>query len=290
MFPYIQKEARLKRERIWKGCVSFIDIIFIVSVVSTVLTAQEYTGLVQRALDDTSFHWSSAETEGIKLFYKADSFAERHRMMLLRSAQVSVEEVLESMGEKGYDRVLHVFYVDTRKEMERIVGRPVAGYADWTGSGVFLVFNPDWRSFDKHEITHVLTMSMWGTPDPTSRWMIEGVAIYCDGWCREYSVDEIAWYLLSRDQLPPLQELFENFAELGEIRAGFYAASVIGFIRNTYGVMALRNLWMNGSVDLAGSLGSTINEVENSWKKYLKERVGDDGQIDMERIEELGCG
>ncbi|UCE18142.1 MAG: hypothetical protein JSV84_14965 [Gemmatimonadota bacterium] len=269
---------------------SLIGFVFIALALASVFSAQEYVSLVKRALDDSSFHWRSFEAEDVRLFYKPDSFAERHRVMLVRSAKASVEEVLKFLGEPGYDRILHVFYVDTRKEMDRIIGRPVAGYADWTGSGVFLVLNPEWRSFDTHEITHVLSMSLWGTPDPTSRWMVEGVAVSCDGWCQEYSVDEIASYLLSQDQLPPLHELFRNFAELGEIRAGFYAASVIGFVRNRYGPDALRDLWMNGSGDLSGSLGSTIDEIEASWKKYLKETAGNEIQIDLENIEELECG
>jgi hypothetical protein len=263
-----------------------VGLILLVSVANGIL-AQD---LVRRALEDSNIDWNSSEAQGVQIFYKPGSFAERHRAMLLRSVRVAIAEVLEFTGDPQYDRTLHVFYVDSRQEMEEIVGQPVSGYSNWTASGIFVVFNPQWRSFEKHETTHVLTMGVWGAPDPSSRWMIEGVSIYADGWCREYSIDVIAYYLLTHDRLPPLEKLFEDFAELGEIRAGVYAASVIGFIRKTYGAEALRNMWTNGSRDLTESLGSPIDQVETSWQEYLRQIVGDDVEIDMESIEELGCG
>ena len=70
---------------------------------------------------------------------------------------------------------------------------------------------------------------------PEYRWMIEGIAIAADGWCREYSVDEIALYLLNRGELPPFDEFFERYATLGEVRGGIYAASIIGFIQQKHG-------------------------------------------------------
>jgi len=59
--------------------------------------------------------------------------------------------------------------------------------------------------------------------------MIEGIAVYCDRWCREYSIDEIEFNFLSNEQFPPLQELFDNFANLGEILAGISATNFIWF-------------------------------------------------------------
>jgi hypothetical protein len=246
--------------------------------------------LVTRALEDSSFTWRSSESEGVRIYYQPASFAERHRAMLLRSASGALREALECLDEPKYERPLQVFYVNSRQEMERLVGRAVTGFANWDESGVFVVFNPEWRSFEKHEITHVLTMELWGAPDPGSRWMVEGLPIYCDGWCREYSVDEIAFKLLSSGELPPLEQFFDDFAKLGEIRAGFYAASVIGFIRLTYGAEALRALWLNGHGDLEESIGVDADRLETSWKRYLKSAVDTNVEVNLESIKRLGCG
>lgn len=246
--------------------------------------------LVTRALEDSAFTWRSSEAKGVRIYYQAGSFAERHRAMLLRSAAGALEEALECLEEPEYGRLLRVFYVDSREQMQRIVGQPVTGFANWSASGVFVVFNPEWRSFEKHEITHVLTMELWGDPNTGSRWMIEGIPIYCDGWCREYTVDQIAFHLLSSGDLPPLKKFFDDYATLGEIRGGFYAASVIGFIRRTYGAEALRALWVNGHGGLRESIGVDADELEASWKSYLRSKVSADVKVDIETIQRLGCG
>jgi hypothetical protein len=265
-------------------------LVLLLIVFATKAMGQIPGDFVQKALDDSTFTWLSTSSEGIRVFYQKDSFAERHRMMLLRSVKSTVDEVLELLEEPAYEPLLNVFYLESRDEMLRIVGRPYSGFSDWTASGIFVVLNPEWRSFEKHEFAHVVTMGVWGSPDVTSRWMIEGIAVDCDGWCREYTVDEIAFHLLSNDQLPLLQELFDDFANLGEIRAGIYAASFIGFIRKTFGARKLRDLWLNGVGDLKELLGDDLNQVENSWRLYLEQNVRKDIEVDLDTIKKLGCG
>ena len=251
---------------------------------------QNATGLVQQALDNPEFEWNSIRSDEVILFHQPGTFAGRHRLALLRSAEIAIAEVLEFMDEPEYTRPLHVFYVGSRGEMEKLVGQPYTGFATWTASGIFLVCNPEWRSFDKHEITHVFTMGMWGSPDPSSRWMIEGVSIYNDGWCGEYSIDEIAAEFLSQNKLPPLDTLFTDYRELGEIKAGMYSGSFIGFLRETYGAYAVRGLWKDGTAQIEELLGQNIQQLEKSWKSYLLNKVGADVDVDLEKINDKGCG
>jgi hypothetical protein len=260
--------------------------LLILILATTGSLAQRSDDYVRKALEDSTFTWTSTASDRVTIYCEEGSFADQHRMMILRSVSAALDDVLELLGEAEYRAPLNVFYLDSREEMERIVGRPYAGFSNWGANGVFLVLNPEWRSFEKHEITHMVTMGMWGAPDETSRWMIEGVAVYCDGWCREYTVDEVAMSLLSSGELPPL---FENYADLGEIRAGFYAASVIGFIQHTYGSQALRNLWTNGCGGLKGLLGDDVGGIENAWKDYLKQKVTTDPHMDLDIINKEGC-
>ncbi len=259
-------------------------------VMAARISAQTEVDFAKRALEDSTFTWRALGTDREAIYYQPGSFADRHRAMLLRSVSNAVSEALECLGEGGFDRLIRVFYTESREEMNRIVGQPVSGFAEWTASSVFVVLNPEWRSFEKHEITHVLTMELWGRPSSSSRWMIEGIAVYCDGWCREYNVDEIAYHLLSHGQLPPLENLFEDFTSLGEIRGGVYAASVIGFIRQRYGTDALRKLWLNGCDELTELLGADVDEVEALWRDHLESTVDKDTHVDFEVILDLGCG
>lgn len=252
--------------------------------------AQQSGTLVGGALSDSSFAWRSSEIDAVRIYYLPDSHAERHRMTLIRSVTKTIEETSELFESPPYERTLHVFYVESREEMNRLVGMPATGYADWSGSGIFLVVNPDWRSFEKHEFAHILTMGGWGRPAPDSRWMIEGIAIYADGWCRQYRTDEIAYHFLAAGDLPPLREFTQDHAALGEIRAGFYAGSVIGFIHATYGTEALRDLWTNGGESFTATAGVGLDGVEEQWKSYLKTKVGGGAEVDVEAIDDQGCG
>jgi len=268
----------------------YYQIVMVLLIISTNAIGQTSDDFVTKALNDSTFTWLSASSNGIRIFYQKDSFAEKHRMMLLRSAKTSVDEVLELLDEPAYEPLLNVFYLDSRDEMKRIVGQTYSGFANWTANAIFIVLNPEWRSFEKHEFAHVITMGIWGTPHITSQWMIEGIAVYCDGWCREYTVDEVAFHFLSNDQLPSLQELFNDYVSLGEIRAGLSAASFIGFIHETYGASKLRILWFNGVMDIEKLLGEDLRQIENSWRLYLKKKVRKEIQVDFDTIKKLGCG
>ena len=247
---------------------AFLSLALLVLLIINV-TGQEYENLVTKALADSTFTWKTITSNKLRIYYEKGSFAERHRMMILRSVTTAVDEVLDFLKESDWKRVLNVFYLESRQEMKRIVGHPYTGFSDWTSSAIFIVLNPEWRSFEKHEFTHMVTMGIWGAPHETSRWMIEEISVCCDGWCREYSVDEIAFHFLSNDQLPKLQELFENFSALGEICAGISTGSFIGFIVKTFGVDKLRSLWSEGVGNIRELLGGDLNQIETSWKSYL---------------------
>ncbi|UCF63288.1 MAG: hypothetical protein JSW33_12060 [bacterium] len=259
-------------------------------ILITSVSAKPFESFVQKAIDDSTFSWQSFSSDNIKIFYQENSFAERHRMMLLHSATSSVDEVLTLLDDSPNGLPLNVFYLESRAEMERIVGHRYSGFSDWTGNGIFLVLNPDWRSFEKHEFAHIVTMGGWGSPHPSSQWMIEGIAIYCDGWCQRYSVNEIAFHFLSNGQLPKLEQLFNDFKSLGEIRAGISAASFISFIHQTYGIPKVRQIWLNGVEDLEGLLGGDPEQIENAWRLYLQRQIRENIEVDLDAIHTGGCG
>jgi hypothetical protein len=270
------------------AALSFLVLLFLSS--SLVVSAPDDNNLARKALEDSSFDWKLTESENIRVYYQTASFAEKHRAMLLRSVAQMIDEVLDYLGETAYDETLNVFYVNSRQEMEQIVGSPVTGLANWSANAIFVVCSPEWRSFEEHEFTHNITMGSWGSPHETSRWMIEGISIASDGWCREYTVDEIAYHYLVNDEFPPLRELLDDVRSLGEIRGGMYAGSVIGYIRNAYGAEALRKLWLDGFDAFAKSVDIDLNQLEASWREYLKSSVGLNAPVDIETINELGCG
>lgn len=252
--------------------------------------AQDNVEWVRGTLKNPNFKWTSRSNDRVCLYAKENSFASKHGKMLLRSATDAIDDALAFVGRSDYENPLTVFYVDTREEMKELVGHPVTGYAVWSEDCVFLVCSSEWRSFDTHEIAHVVSINTWEFPNEASRWMLEGVPILVDGWCAEYTVDEIVMHLLKEDELPGIDVLMSDFRNLGEVRAGVCAASVIDYIRDTYGVAAVKTMWTEGPDAFTRLLDVTIEDLESGWRKRIKNAAERDVDVDWEMIGEKGCG
>ena len=179
----------------------------------SVSQVDEPTGLARQALANPSFTWLTVEGGSIRMHYQPGSFAAKHRAALLRSAIVSLKEALHFIEAVEYRGPIHLFYVQSREEMEQLVGRGTTGSTEWESNSIFLVCNPEWPSFDQHEIVHAVTLNIWGLPAEPVLWIREGLAVYIDGHCGGYTVDEIAHYFLQHDQLPSLDTLIYRFRE-----------------------------------------------------------------------------
>jgi hypothetical protein len=210
--------------------------------------------------------------------------------MLLNSLKTSFREVAGILGEPGCLDTLNVFYLESRDRMEQLTGRPYAGFSNISTGTIFLVLNPGWRSFEEHEIAHLVTMNCWGRFHRSSGWMAEAVPIYCDGWCGGHGVLALARYLLEKNLLPGLSELVRDYGELGEIRAGISSASLAAFIVDRFGIDTLRDLWLKGSSDIMNTLGIDIGTMEMRWRKYILDEAEYDPGIDYRVITEEGCG
>lgn len=265
-------------------------LVFLLLGLATGAAAEDSSELVQKALGDSTFTWKSLSGKGVEVYYLEGSFAEKHRAVLLRSAEAMIAEVLGMLEEPEYDRPLKIFYLESRDQMIRIAGGTYAGYSDWGGHAILVVVNAEWRSFEKHEFAHVVTMGRWGRPQASSTWMIEAIPVWADGWCREYTVDEVAHALLMKGELPSLKEFLEDYASLGEIRAGFMGGSLIGFLRHEYGMDAVRELWIAGTDDLEDILGGDMLDFEEAWHRYLEDTVDSGVEVDLEAIDDQGCG
>lgn len=252
--------------------------------------AQGTDSLVGRALASPGFTWRSVDADGIRLYYQPGSFAERHRIMLLRSAEAAVAKGLAFLALEADDRELRVIYVDSRAQMEKLVGSPYAGLAEPEGHGVFLVCNPEWRSFDTHEIAHILSLGRWGAPAEGSAWMVEGLANAVDGLCQTSDVDRIASYLLAAGRWPGLSAFTANAASLGEIPAAVFGASLLRYLRGKYGAAILEETWRTGltAVMKAGKIDPARMEAE--WLDSLRNPEHPLTEAEWNAIDKDGCG
>lgn len=255
------------------------------------LRAEASDSQIDQALADPGFNWESISAGHVHLYYLPGQFADRHRVMLLRSARAALETGLRFLDQKPENRDLRVLYVADRGQMEALIGHTYSGFADMAGHGVFLVCNAEWRSFDTHEITHLLTLGRWGDPSDQSGWMVEGLPIAVDGLCQDADVDRIAAYLAAQGRWPGIFEYqIDPREKLGEVASGSLAGSFIRYLRKEYGPEVLENVWKSGLVQTLEDRGADAKEVEKHWLERLRRLDRPLTDEEWEEIETKGCG
>lgn len=252
--------------------------------------AQGTDAVIDRALAHPGFTWRSLAADGVRLYYQPGSFAERHRIMLLRSAQAAMVKGLAFLDLESDERELRVIYLDDRAQMEKLIGSPYAGLADAASHGVLLVCNPEWRSFDTHEIAHVLSLSRWGSPIDDSAWMIEGLPIAVDGWCQIADIDRIAGYLMAAGRWPGLAAFTAHASALGEVPGGVFAASLLRYLRGQHGAAIIAEIWRSGLAAVLQARKIDPARVEAQWRDSLRDQANPLTEAEWRKIDADGCG
>jgi hypothetical protein len=259
-------------------------------------TSSDDTSEVQRILDDPRYDWISVGTPHTRVYLAAGSFAAKNRDLLPARAEESRRFVLDRLDEPDYASTTHLFYVDSRADMERLVGLPVTGFAYFDEQAVVLVFNSTWQPFERHEMTHVVTLGTW--PDPAGPAVVEGLATYVDGFCGGYENGRIARTMLDMETLLPLETLTGSFRQQDDLVAYLQAAATIEFAVERLGAGVIRTIWERGGAAVPelldfpspgdfvllfeAWLSSTYDPVPSeSWDAILEHGCGIDSRPDQ---------
>jgi hypothetical protein len=254
------------------------------------VSAQAPAGLAREALRRSDFHWINRAAPGVRVHFLAGSYPALHQDSLIRRVLAARDTDLALLDGPAYDRTLDVFFVESRPQLQSLIGQRATGFAQLDSAAVFLVTNPEWRAFERHEIMHILATAAWGRPYPPGAWIQEGLAQFADGACGGYSNDAVAAGLLAKDGVTPLDTLVTHFRELNDLTSYLEAASLVGYLYHTYGLAAVRGLWQEGADSATTVLGRSLDAVEAQWRAWLPAA----GQLPpAERLAEIrkkGCG
>lgn len=252
--------------------------------------AQAPAGLAAAALADTSYHWISRTGSMVRVHFLAGTYAARHQDSLVTLVRAGREQDMALLGLTSYDDSIDVFFVENRPQMEALVRQRATGFADTHHRAVFLMTNPTWRAFERHEIMHVLSTASWGDPAPPGAWILEGLAQFADGRCGGYPIDPVVVGLAGRDGYVPLDTLVTRFRALNDLTAYLEAASVVGYVYRTYGRDAVRALWRGGLDAARAATGRTAVELEHAWRDALPVRGDRPTGTELAAIRAKGCG
>jgi hypothetical protein len=247
-------------------------------------------GLAVEALRDSAFTWQTRETEHFRVHFQSGSYAAAHMDQFLKDAEEAREIGLRAIGEEDFIPRIDVFHLTSRDQVKRITGYGVRGWADPGSRTVLLVRNSAANQGERHEITHVLSQTLWGPSRDwhTTGWMSEAVATYAGGPCSGYNIDEIVAYLDRQKELIPLDSLALGFRSYNDLVAYLQAGSFIGYLREAYGLPSIRALWERGFEGFEAVLGKAPATVDAEWREYLRAKYPEP-RIDWAPLKQAGC-
>jgi len=251
------------------------------------------TDMSERArgfLENSGYRFQTIESSNARIHSLEGTFAGLDPSVLVQRVEQARGVVLRKLGIPEFWPTLDVFYVETRGDMERLTGYPVTGMSYSQDHMVALVFSETWRAFERHEISHVISRSVWGEPGPPEAPALEGLAVFVDGDCAGYPVGRVVRAMYDRQLLLDTDRLFGSFRAEDDLVAYLQAGSLFDFVAASGGVEAVREVWESGFADAPRTLGLDLPEFERRWRVELESRwepVPDEAWL---QIRAEGCG
>jgi hypothetical protein len=246
-------------------------------------------GLAAAALANEDFSWIHRDAPGFRVRFLADSYPARHQDSLSARLPAALEHAHRLLELETSPGPTDLFFVETRPQMEALVGGRATGFAQPSARAVFLMTNPEWRAFERHEIMHVVSGQAWGRALPGNDWLQEGLAQFADGFCAGYQNTDIALALAERHGWIPFADVLTRFRQQGDLRAYLQAASLVKHLHERYGPAALKRLWLEGVTPETRIEGVLLTDIEARWRRELKpSRIPPAATLAV--IEDKGCG
>ena len=251
--------------------------------------AQSPQGLAATALADLRFAWRMDSTPGLRAYFLPGSYAMQRRDSLVRRANEALTHATNLLKAPAMRGPIDVFFIDSREQMRQLTGAAATGFAHSAARAVFIVTNPEWRAFERHEIMHVVAVNAWGAIGQGNAWLQEGLAQAADGRCAEFSNSDVAIALTRRHGWIDLPTMLHRFREQPDLRAYLQAASLVDYLLRHAGPEAIGRLW-TAAADTGSVVGGrSLSAWEAEWRRSLPATVSVPADR-LAAIEAVGCG
>ncbi len=231
--------------------------------------------------------WQTTEFAAGHIHYLAGSHTAR-TSVTISAAVDSARKAALAFLELRDTQPIDVFFVDTREDMQRLIGRPIGGMVQSGERTALLVYSATYAPFLTHELTHLYTHNHWGAPR-NGRWISEGLAALATGDCQAHSLDALVKGLHDAGELHTWTELASRFNDVDEIAANLEAASIVRHLRGRGGIRAVRAVWMSeGWAEFERTFRQPLTEIERGWLQRVR-AVPVSARLDVRRLHEHGC-
>lgn len=240
-----------------------------------------------RARDE--FRWVLTKSPHFRIHTLPGSWAAGRVDSLAASAESALAADLSLLGAVDYRRTISLSFVDDRDAMRRLVGMPYGGMAQLGRDSAYFVANAAVRPALRHELMHLVAYELWEVPAEPASWIVEGLATYAARGCRGRDFHAVAATLADEGRLASLRVLVEDFASVSDIVSYLEGASLVQFVRERYGMEAVRALWARGLAEGTRRFGTTPGALEAAWRDRLAAVPAGERGVDWAAIRAHGC-
>lgn len=215
----------------------------------------------------TNITWDSATSPHTTTYVDRRAGPSRGAARLAARAERDLRTVTAWLSLPPPDEIA-IFVVTRHEDMVALGGGLQRGLTRGAERVVLLLDNDTLAAPLRHELVHVVTSVAWGQPAEPFRWLSEGIAVAVDG-CAGHPARAVARRLLEADRLPGLGEIIDRLPALPPGEGYAAAGSLVGFLRDEYGVGALKTLWREGAAKLPLVTGSSLQDLDAAWHRYV---------------------
>jgi hypothetical protein len=241
-------------------------------------------------IGNDSIPYTSVNHNSFRIYFKDNSYASNHLEEMQKELDLAFAKILSVLSIPSYNKGIYLLAVDSKEEMQKVMGYKIKGGAAQGHDLVFFVYNDAIRPQFKHEVFHLISYETWG---PTkSRLLDEGGATYTDNYCHyDNPMYSINAYYQREKKLFSLDNLindFDNQAKKSDVIAYIQSAGVFKYLYEKYGVEKMKLLWSGGFEKFQSIYGFPVEQLEKDWLNFIK-TIPVPNDFDITLLNE-GCG
>ena len=267
----------------------FVTAIFQDSISQQIVFRQP-SSYVLSFIGNDSITLSSVNYKSFRIYYKDSSYTANHLIDIEKELDIAYHKILSVLNIPSYDNGIYLLAVDSKEEMQKVMGYKIKGGAAKGHDLVFFVYNQNIRPQFKHEIFHLISYESWGLTN--YRLLEECSATYTDNYCfYDNPMYSINAYYLQQKKLFPLDCLVNNFdnqSKKSDVIAYIQSAGIFKYLYEKYGVEKMKLLWTGGFENFKSIYGLSIEQLETDWLNFIK-TVPIPKDFDINKLKD-GCG
>ncbi len=273
---------------------SFIPLLFtIISVIDSScqhVLFRPPSSYVLSFIANDSIPLSSVNHRSFRIYFRDSAYTSAHLDHIEQELDTAYNRILDVLNINTYDYGIYLIAVDSKEEMQKLMGYKIKGGAAQGHDLVFFVYNEQIRPQFKHEIFHLMSFETWG--QTKYRILDEGGATYTDNFCfYDNPMYSINAYFLQQNKLYPFNSLINDFdtkAKESDVIAYLESAGIFKYLYEEYGVEKMKLLWIKGFEAFESIYGFTVDDLETNWLHFIKS-VPIPADFDITKLNE-GCG